>query len=269
MKHILTLNEYRNQLQIPFDGKHPLHDKDAHIHIIDSLLHMGYMVDDVSKYSPSRTHINSFITDDVEDEAMRRYIHETDRLTPVATDLFYYIYPPDENPEYYIDEDIKYLDPENITLDLTPEGIDVLEKDILPRAYEEERKTDIEGQLQDNQDEHGLINIWRAIEYHRNDKYKDEFEFATDYKGVGIYWTYNEENAQPYWNQGDGKLFILHGKVKPEDINYEETVFKSVYDLKDEEEVVIKSGEYVLIYKITDYKSGKEVNLEKPIVVPV
>lgn len=270
MKHILTLNEYRNQLQLPFDGKHPLHGKAVHMHIIDSLLHMGYVIDDISKYSPSNTHIISFITDEVEKEAMRMYIHETDRISPIATDLFFTTYPPDDYPEYYTNQDIEYLDTENINIDLTPEGIKIMENEILPEAFEEERnETDIEGELKDNQDEYGLINVWRAVEYHKGDEFKDEFEFATNYKGVGIYWTYNEDGAQPYWNKGGGKLFVLHGKVKPEDIDYEETVFKSVYDLKDEEEVVVKSGEDILIYKLSDGHSDGEVELKKPIVVPV
>ena len=37
MKYIYKINEFRNQLEIPFDNKHPLYDKPPHIHLIDRL----------------------------------------------------------------------------------------------------------------------------------------------------------------------------------------------------------------------------------------
>jgi hypothetical protein len=37
MKYIKKINEYRNQLIIPFNGKNPLHDKPTHFHIVDAL----------------------------------------------------------------------------------------------------------------------------------------------------------------------------------------------------------------------------------------
>ena len=37
MKYIYKINEFRNQLEIPFDNKHPLYDKPSHIHLLDRL----------------------------------------------------------------------------------------------------------------------------------------------------------------------------------------------------------------------------------------
>ena len=60
-----------------------------------------------------------------------------------------------------------------------------------------------------------------------------------EYKGVGIYWSYEEEGAETHWGSGDKNEIVLVAEVEPEDVNWEESLYKSYYNLSEEMEVVL------------------------------
>jgi hypothetical protein len=54
MKHIQSIYEWRNQLEIPFDNKHPLHDKPVHQHVLD-VLHALDIKENPNSYKSTAT----------------------------------------------------------------------------------------------------------------------------------------------------------------------------------------------------------------------
>lgn len=97
---------------------------------------------------------------------------------------------------------------------------------------------------------------------------KDEFENAIEHRGVGMYWSWAEEGAVPH-SGGYGNTFILYGKIRPEFVEWETTIYKNAWEyMNDEKEIEVKQGISVLIYKIRPYRQGGELNLNPPIIVP-
>jgi hypothetical protein len=70
-----------------------------------------------------------------------------------------------------------------------------------------------------------------------------------------------EPHGGSYFN-----TFILHGLVKPEYLNWVNTIYKSAYGLNDEKEIEILEGMPILINKITEYRSNRQI-LNKELIV--
>jgi len=116
--------------------------------------------------------------------------------------------------------------------------------------------------------------------------------------GVGVYWSYAEDGAEAHSGQSYYNEIILTCSVEPEDIEWENTLHKSLYDLSDEKEIELKPNttidlhsfelrsthplvqklynddiEYLTKiginnpYKIVKNKGTVVVNFEKPIIV--
>ncbi|MCK9415347.1 hypothetical protein M0Q97_01660 [Candidatus Dojkabacteria bacterium] len=117
MKYIYKINEFRNQLEIPFDNKHPLYDKPPHIHIIDRL-------EDISnelKISPDKYYSNWTIYDIEKtwnkyfDSALKIFLNEHDIF--YSDDSFYYEgtcvfldeYDIIDNQDLFNDEIVNYI----------------------------------------------------------------------------------------------------------------------------------------------------------------
>jgi len=76
-------------------------------------------------------------------------------------------------------------------------------------------------------------------------------DLGDDYSGVGISWTYDEGCARSYVGiYDDNQEIILHGKVKIEDINWETTIYKSIYNLADEREIKVNPGSPIYLMDI-------------------
>jgi hypothetical protein len=119
------------------------------------------------------------------------------------------------------------------------------------------------------------LPIYRAITYQKTQKDdygffddRDEFENALDHRGVGIYWSWVEEGAEPHGG-GYGETYVLYGKIKPEFVNWKSTIYKNAWEyMNGEKEIETKQNVSVLIYKIKKYPSGGEINLNPAIIVP-
>ena len=103
--------------------------------------------------------------------------------------------------------------------------------------------------IEENMDDDGLIKCWRAIVIDENrisgrGKNTDLYDEMTKWhKGVGRYWSWDEDAAQPYngYSSSAKRLdVLLHGRARPEDVEWGRTVFMNVYDLKEEQEITLK-----------------------------
>lgn len=283
MKHILTLNEYRNQLEIPFDNRHPLHDKPTHVHILDALLKMSKKVMDVNEYTSNYN--SSAIYDKWDEnvdgafELMKAYIINSGGLMDMYV-LFINEYTPTDHPDYYIDDikdmiengdnDEKIIDKFDLYNDLetylSEDGKEMFNEDEFVEKYfgqniEETRVYDI---LADNITPNGLIPIWRAMSYDKGDSV-DTYTNIIKFDGTGIFWSYDFDGAEAHWG-GRGEVFILHGLVNPDYINWTKTIFKSAYPLNHEKEVELEPKKEILIYKVTD-AFGKGIDFKKAMLV--
>jgi len=292
--NIKNINEYRHQLEIPFDNKHPLHDKPFHVHILDALLDMDNN-NNVKEDDYYSDWINSDISNAWENnkigafEQFRNNIFSSDDME--VNYVFLNSYNPIDTPEYFNNEIALYIkekELENIQID-TEDVIDSFDLyDNLynylsnkgQRAFEDyaieelfNNKIDEYGcqwTLERNLTDTGLVPLYRAIKYDkgRND---DLYQNIMYYKCVGIYWTFDYDSAIPH-GAGAGKTVILSAYVKPEYINWKQTIFKSAWDLNDEKEVELLYDKDIMIWGISienkDYrKKNYELKLPKPFIV--
>jgi hypothetical protein len=290
MKHLLSLNEFRNQMEIPFlKGQHPIHDKPTHVHIIDRLEELSNEL----KINPKH-----FTSDWDSGDIRKAWDNEVDNAFTYFKDadvdsetiqyqfnsVFLDRYSPLNNPEYYNDEIKNYIkeNPKCTLRDITEKFTllydlqDFLVKDNpdLKKIddeikneifYEKLDEYDVLDILIDNQDENGLIPIYRAVSYNKGG-FVDAYTQFKNFNGVGIFWSYEEEGAEPHSGSRED-CYVLYGKVRPEDINWNGTVYKSAWNLNYEKEVEVETGVPVLIYKITKYGSDEGITLNKPLVV--
>jgi hypothetical protein len=296
MKHLLSLNEFRNQLEIPFFDKHPLHGKPTHVHIIDALEDMANEL----KIKPE-DYKSDWDTDSIVDAwnfkkkgAFREYqehiLYSIDNITDINYE-FLNDYDVKTNVQDYINEtDITYFseeivdyvraNPDCSTQDITEEfdlfnelrnylsedGFEIWKNESMEKTFD--NKTDdfyALGTIKDEQTEEGLIPIYRAISYTK-DEFVDTYHKIRSFDAVGIFWSYEESGAEPH-NGGVDNCFVLYGLVKPEYINWESTIYKSAYELNEEREIELNHDVPVLIYKIKEYRSKIEVKMRTPLVV--
>jgi hypothetical protein len=193
-------------------------------------------------------------------------------------------YSPLDNPEYYNDEINNYIKeyPKCTLKDITEEFTlfydlqnflvkdnqdltkidDEIKNEIFYNKLEE---YDVLGTLINEQDENGLIPIYRAVSYDKGG-FVDAYTNFKQFNGVGLFWSYEEEGAEPHSGSRED-CYILYGKVKPEDINWNATVYKSAWNLNYEKEIEVEHSAPVLIYKIVKYGSDEGITLKKPLVV--
>lgn len=280
-----SFNEDRRQLRFP--GK----DFAAmpHEHVRDALVDLKSMptAQYYSKISDLGRHISQFM-DAAFDMAMK------DDNFDEHISMFSYNYGPDENPEYWnqawLSELMEFEGLESIgDLDdttvfdafkndspksvLTEEGLqkfneysrEVFDGLVEDMTYEVERSF--------GANEDGLIDIWRSVSYVKKSpagNHKDiYYAIVKGYRGVGVYWSWDQKKAEAYWGESGGHELILHAMVRPEDVDWTETLFKSAYGLREEREIRVKNGGSVMVVGVEDPKAGKIVELEEPIVVKV
>ena len=111
-----------------------------------------------------------------------------------------------------------------------------------------------------NIDKDHLIPIYRAMTYERGDE-KDTYTTIMNYGAAGIFWSFDSDGAITHNGYGSGKTFVLCALVKPEYINWVQTVYKSGYSLRDEKEIELIPNSDILIHRIYD---DNEINLTLP-----
>jgi len=117
------------------------------------------------------------------------------------------------------------------------------------------------GQSMDKND--GLIDVWRSIQFSKED-YDDVYNAITKghHGGVGIYWSWEEDTANAYGGRG-GTEIMLHGQVRPEDIEWEDTLMKTVYYLKHEKELEMKDTSAIKLVGMSIYKGSKRIGSKR------
>lgn len=268
MKYIKTINEYRNQLELPFGGKHPLHDKPTHVHVLDALMELSIKDLGINDYNSNdnKDSISKYWNENIQ-KAFNTYKNSFDKDFSEYLTVFYNTYPPAEYPAYYsdyvvdtmkntanIDTLINTLSKQGISslfTYLSSEGQIKIRSDAFTQTMFDKylQESNVENILKESLTSNGLIPIWRAVAYSKEGGI-DTYENTIAYCGVGVYWSYTQEDATVYDGNG-GETYILHGLVKPENIQWEQTVFKSAWDKSYEKEVELEEGSEVLIYKIT------------------
>jgi hypothetical protein len=289
VKHILSLNEYRNQLEIPFMGKHPLHDKPTHVHLLDRLEEMSTEL----KINPDH-YTSDWGVNDIQnawnnnlEEAYKIYVaHDTEMSYDENYEfnsMFLNQYDIIEHQQYFNQEIKDYIDEnEDCTSDDIIDNFNlyyhlseflsghedlikinkVVQKEVFDYKLDE---NDVAWIIQNKRNKDGLIPIYRAVSYDKGDLV-DTYTKLKEYNGVGIYWSYDESGAEPHGGSGRN-CYVLYGLVKPEYINWESTIYKSAWHLSDEKEIEIESEIPVMIYKITKYNSKSIIELKKPLIV--
>jgi hypothetical protein len=292
MRYILSLNEYRNQLEIPFlKSQHPIHDKPTHVHIIDRLEELSNELK-----IKSETFTSDWDRQDIikawENEENNAFTYFKDADIDSETIQYQFNagflekYSPLDNPEYYNDEINNYIKehPKSTLKDITEEfkllydlqdflikdnpDLEKIDNDIkIDIFYEKLQENNVLDILIDEQDENGLIPIYRAVSYSKGG-FVDAYTQFKNFNGVGLFWSYKEEGAEPHSGSRED-CYVLYGKIKPENINWDATVYKSAWNLNYEKEVEVEGGSPILIYKITKYGSDEGITLKKPLVVSV
>lgn len=104
-------------------------------------------------------------------------------------------------------------------------------------------------QLQDaiySADDEDTIEIYRALVLPYSHSKLDASMSGN--KGVGIYWSYCDEGAVAHGAcSSNGFTITLKAKVNVRNVNWEATMYKALYDLKEEQEIELKEGVTVQI----------------------
>jgi hypothetical protein len=104
------------------------------------------------------------------------------------------------------------------------------------------------------------IPVYRSILVAKN--LKELEEEMGQYSGVGPFWTHNEENAQPYCGSyNNSQEIILKAFVHVRNVDWDTTFERSLYNLKEEEEIYIYKNSDVELFAI--YLCDKSAEIMK------
>jgi hypothetical protein len=112
----------------------------------------------------------------------------------------------------------------------------------------------------DDADEEGL-SIYRAISIKGDHVFQD---LVKQFTGVGYYWSFADDGAVPH-SGGSGNTYIISGKVRLQDIDWEATYYKSIYSLREEKEIEVKAGAIIKVEGVE--VNGKSLVMERPLFV--
>jgi len=269
--------EQRNQLEIPFDNKHPLHDKPDYVHIKDALLEIGKEFN-INDYNTNQDFWKNFNNEKNQLEAKKEYYENIlDGDYEFLQRNFLDEYPIYNNAELYkvTEEQLEEIENEN-QYDSIP--IDFEDQDLLTekgkKVYEGFKYNEhFEFLLNDSDifsadfiDDYGLLTLYRAVTFGKSNA-KDIYETIISYGKVGIFWSYIEDVAEAHNSSGDGDTWILEAKVRPECVNYENTIHKTAYSLRDECEIELLEDSKILITDIQHMSVNYSIPLKNPILV--
>ena len=104
--------------------------------------------------------------------------------------------------------------------------------------------------------EDGGINVYRAM------KGDDDFMNNMKSRGLGTYWSWARSGAVPYWgdlNNGGGTTYVIKGRVKPNAIDLDDTLFQNSHPTYHQElEATLKRGADVEVLEV--YADGQVVD---------
>lgn len=281
IKRYQEFNEDRQQLTLPFKEK-KYKGKSVHGHIEDALADLQTMeyeqyrshkkLDDVINESYEVALEKVFGNGNTKDYDVVDYL--VDFFTEydiTATEEYYSKKFVDKCKEYLEDNDynsiIELATASNLQDEvLTKEGWDAF-MELSRDKFDESVAMMIDAvRYSSSKNVKGLFDIWRTVDYKAgidNDLYN---VIVNKYKGVGVYWTWDEDQAQSYWGEGGHKI-TLHGQVSIDNVDWVETLRKNAYSLKEEKEIKIKDNGDVMIIGYYDEVIKKFKDFEVPIVV--
>ena len=284
IKYFDQFNESRQQMEIPFDNGHPIHDKPVHVHLQDALKDLEVMP--AYRYTSSEN-LSDIIEGAIE-ETKARIIKGEESISDIRIE-FAFNNLPWENPKLWKRQVMKDNDVPTRTSQVAADSEGALSdlvtsfdfgsmSDLLTAEgmtmWEEHLFSVVNDNVQDmlenlEQDDDGLIDIWRAVTLSKDTdrgKYADVYNAITKgYKGVGVYWSWDDDAAEAHWGHGKDSVYIkMHAKVRPDDVDWPETLFKNTYDLKDEKEIRVKDGGLVKV--IGFMQDDKYVDIDPKVV---
>lgn len=108
--------------------------------------------------------------------------------------------------------------------------------------------------------QNNCIYIERAITIPKfADKNKLYDWFKKDYNGhLGVYWSYRRGGAEAYWGNNNQDTIILKGYVRPEDVDWLQTLASGVYN-NDEYELNLKPNAPIQVVEIVTEKGNHKI----------
>jgi hypothetical protein len=135
-------------------------------------------------------------------------------------------------------------------------------EDIIDTEYYDDLIYIIENNVVDNK-----LPIYRVMTIDKDTEHINKL----DYNGIGLFWTYNENDAEAYCGEFCSKKhsILLKGLVDIRNIDWESTIYKSLYDLSFEREIEIEINVtveltgYILENAISKYISLRNSKIEQ------
>ncbi len=112
----------------------------------------------------------------------------------------------------------------------------------------ENRRSDFEAQFYSHaEDQEGKLVVYRAMTVPDPDVFVslivDGLYENEQFKGVGVYWAWDENKADSHWGRGGMKGVVLRGLVDLKDIDFETTAMMNFDPRSGEEEAEIRIRE--------------------------
>lgn len=272
------VNEDHAQQNIPFEEPEYA-GKSVHEHLLDALQDLQVMKSSAyfSDKDPETCMAKS------RDKAIKRLLDENE-IYDAMTD-FMAAYDPNEDTEYYtkefLDENDEYikerewLNVMDNVMQVADIQKNVISKEGWPLFMKQLDETfdnlisDMDYAVSDayDNDESGLIDCWRTVKYTKGDEDDIYSDITKNFGGVGVYWTWDRDKAEAYWAGSAGHSITLIGKVSTNDVDWEETMYKSAYNLREEREIRIKDQGAVMVTGFHDDVIDKEYIFDEPFVV--
>jgi len=272
---INILNEYRNQLTLPFDGE----GKYNYEHFVDYLEEIGKYGNLEQTQDPN---IENYVNKNIQ-SAFLNYIDSFDYTDEGLLPKFIEFI--DNNQKdlpklFKIQYYREYLEDEDGLEDLMnyylSEYGEKKWKDYMFQVFEDDINS-FGFPYGVKQNERGLIYVERVITMpnilkkdfnhtydNGNDYYKHLMQLYSN--GVGVYWSWLEGDAYCGGGYSDGQKIKLMGYVDPKSIDWDETISKQAYSLAEEREIQIKKGEPIEIFSVIT-TNGKKFPLQNTIIV--
>jgi hypothetical protein len=281
----IKVNEDHYQAEIPFDKgdtEGVVDDKPEHVQVIDAFEEFAKKTKFHGIFKSDGT-LNSYLTDEVKEKAVERMFGSGEDDNDMYNYYYAFVqqYPISDNTQFYNrkffkDNDEKFNDEGFAHFDYDTDLSDLLSK----KGQKEFDKFKVDTAM-DLEDENGFISsfgdvtdeglkIYRAIDLKVVDNNSKNLfdQIVKNYSGAGMYWTYDENKPESYSSDYKGTTYVLHGVVRLQDINWENTYRKNIYSLREECEIEVNGDAIIKIEKIYNDDESKFLPLEEPIYVP-
>lgn len=274
-----AINEDRFQAEIPFGKKSKvgvIAGKPEHIQLLDAFTEFAKKTKFTGKFV-SIGKFDDYMTDELAERVLNKELTGPHGVHDMS--MFYFeffsMHPLEDYPSYYDSEWFTYNDAEMTSdylqnMDVTTDFTDIFTEEGLA----EFKQYSCSVYAKEHINDHGLIDaledadtdglrIYRAITI-QNTGAEIYDEIVNGYTGAGYYWSFSEKGAEAH-NGGSGTQYTLHGRVRLQDINWDETYLKNLYMLSDEREIEVKADGIIKLEKIFNEDIKKALPLNAPL----